>query len=353
MRGDADHPVSRGYTCPKGRGIPEWHHAPARLDHPRLDGHRASWDEVLDDLGARITAVVAESGPDAVALYLATGFAYDSAGQVASFMWHGGLGSTSVYTAATVDNAPALVAAEMVTGNGMLNPVWEPGNGGPVVFVGTNPVVSHGYGTTLPDPVSYLREHQASGGPIWVLDPRRTETAALADHHVPVAPGSDVEVLAALVAGVLADGADPEELDGWCDPADLDELRRVLEPFTLDSGGGTRRCAGRRSRGAPPRRAHVRRPARRVLRHRPGHGPRRRAGRVAPVVPAGAHRLARLVGRHAVQPRCGQPAREVEGRRRAHAGPADAGPTCAGWSARCRPSRWSTRSRPATCGCSS
>ncbi len=234
VRGDAEHPVSRGYTCPKGRGIPEWHHSTSRLDHPRLDGQAVSWDEVLDDLGARITDVVAESGPDAVALYLATGFAYDAAGQVASFIWHGGLGSTSVYTAATVDNAPALVAAELVSGNGMLNPVWEPGNGGPVMFVGTNPVVSHGYGTTLPDPVTYLREHQASGGPIWVLDPRRTETAALADHHVPVAPGSDVEVLAALVAGVLADGADPEELDGWCDPVELDELRRVLEPFSLD-----------------------------------------------------------------------------------------------------------------------
>jgi anaerobic selenocysteine-containing dehydrogenase len=149
-------------------------------------------------------------------------------------MWHGGLASTSVYTAATVDNAPALVAAEMVTGNGMLNPVWEPGNGGPVVFVGSNPVVSHGYGTTLPDPVTYLRGHQASGGPIWVLDPRRTETAALADHHLAVAPGSDVEVLAALMAGVLADGADPEEVDRWCDPADIVVLRRVLAPFTLD-----------------------------------------------------------------------------------------------------------------------
>jgi anaerobic selenocysteine-containing dehydrogenase len=234
VRGDADHPVSRGYTCPKGRGLPEWHHADARLDHPLLDGRAVSWDEVLDDLGARITSVVAESGSDAVALYLATGFAYDAAGQVAAFMWHGGVGSTSIYTAATVDNAPALVAAEMVTGNGMLNPVWEPGNGGPVIFVGTNPVVSHGYGTTLPDPVSHLRDHQASGGRVWVLDPRRTETAALADHHLSVAPGSDVEVLAALVSAVLAHGADPMEVEGWCDAADVEELRRVLAPFTLE-----------------------------------------------------------------------------------------------------------------------
>jgi anaerobic selenocysteine-containing dehydrogenase len=234
VRGDADHPVSRGYTCPKGRGLAQWHHGPARLDQPRLDGREASWDEVLNDLGARIRSVVGESGPDAVALYLATGFAYDAAGQVAAFTWLGGVGSTSIYTAATVDNAPVLVAAELVTGNAMLNPVWEPGNGGPVVFVGTNPVVSHGYGTTLPDPVTHLREHQASGGRVWVLDPRRTETAALADRHLAVEPGSDVEVLAALVAAVLAKGADAEELTGWCDPAELEELTRVLAPFTLD-----------------------------------------------------------------------------------------------------------------------
>ena len=110
VRGDAEHPVSRGYTCPKGRALPQLHHAADRLDAPRLRGNDVTWDVMLDDLATVIGATRAAGGPDSIALYLATGLAYDSVGQVASGMWMGSLGSSSFYTAATVDNAPVLVA---------------------------------------------------------------------------------------------------------------------------------------------------------------------------------------------------------------------------------------------------
>ncbi len=230
VRGDAGHPVSRGYTCSKGRGLPEWHHGAGRLDHPRVHGRDATWGETLDDLAGALSQVVRDAGPDAVAMYLATGLAYDACGQVAATTWMGSLGSRAFYSAATVDNAPVLVAAELVTGNAMLNPVWDPGAPGLLLLVGTNPVVSHGYGTALPDPVRHLRDYRANGGQVWVLDPRRSETAALADGHLAVRPGSDVAVLAALASALLHDGADPNEP---CRPEDLDALRHVLAPFTL------------------------------------------------------------------------------------------------------------------------
>lgn len=233
VRGDVDHPVSRGYTCPKGRALPAWHHDAARLDRPRLRGRAVGWEEALDDLAGVLSEVVAGSGPDAVALYLATGLAYDAAGQVAAGAWMAAMGSTAFYTAVTVDNAPVLVAAEMVAGHPMLNPVWDPSEPGLVLFVGTNPVVSHGYGTTLPDPVRRLRDQQAAGGSVWVLDPRRTETAALADRHLAVRPGSDVAVLAALAGAVLAHGADDAELRRHCDPGEVAALRRALAPYDL------------------------------------------------------------------------------------------------------------------------
>ena len=234
VRGDRDHPVSRGYTCSKGRALPTWHHAPARLDRPRLRGIDVGWDDVLDDLGAEVGAVVAAAGADAVALYLATGMAYDSAGQIASTMWLAGLGSSAFYSAATVDNAPVLVAAELVAGHPMLNPVWQPAGHGLLLVVGCNPVISHGYGTTLPDPVRYLRDHRGGGGRLWVVDPRRTETAALADRHLAVRPGADVEVLASLCAGLLASGADEAELTRHCNPEEVLALRQALEPFSLE-----------------------------------------------------------------------------------------------------------------------
>ena len=52
VRGDAGHPVSRGYTCSKGRGLAAWHHRDGRLDRPRLRGREVAWDDVLDDLAA-------------------------------------------------------------------------------------------------------------------------------------------------------------------------------------------------------------------------------------------------------------------------------------------------------------
>ncbi|HEY4332316.1 MAG TPA: molybdopterin-dependent oxidoreductase [Ilumatobacteraceae bacterium] len=230
VRGDSQHPVSRGYVCSKGRGLPAWHHHPARLDRPLLRGVAVDWDTMLDDTATAIRTAIDGSGADAAAMYLATGFAYDSAGQVAAAMWLNAIGSSSFYTAATVDNAPVLVAAELVAGNAMLNPVWDPHSPGLLVLVGTNPVVSHGYGTTLADPVRYLRDFRREGGEIWVVDPRRSESAALADEHLPIRPGADVALLAAVARELLADGADAEEL---CAPADLARLGRALRPFTV------------------------------------------------------------------------------------------------------------------------
>jgi anaerobic selenocysteine-containing dehydrogenase len=233
VRGDAEHPVSRGYTCSKGRGLAEWHHSPQRLDRPRVRGHETTWDDALDDLAATLRDTIDDSGPDAVALYLATGMAYDSAGQIATGMFFGGLGSSSFYSAVTVDNAPVLVAAELVTGNATMSPRWDPTGPGLFLLVGTNPVVSHGYGTAMPDPVNYLRDFRRAGGHVWVVDPRRTESAMAADHHLATRSGSDVVVLAALVRALLERGADTDELRDYCAADDVEALRRAVAPFTV------------------------------------------------------------------------------------------------------------------------
>lgn len=233
VRGDADHPVSRGYTCSKGRGLPEWHHGPSRLDRPRLRGAVAEWPPLLDDLAGELQRTIDAHGPDAVGLYLATGLAYDAAGQVAASQWLPSIGSRSFFTAVTVDNAAVLVAAEFVTGQPMLNPVWDPTRPGVLLLLGTNPVVSHGYGTALPDPIRHLREYRRRGGEVWVLDPRHSETAALADEHLTIRPGADVAVLAAVASALLADGADTDEIALRCAPDEIAELREVLAPFTI------------------------------------------------------------------------------------------------------------------------
>ena len=232
VRGDLDHPVSRGYTCSKGRALPEWHHSTARLDRPRLRGAETTWDSLLGDLAASLGGVTDLAGADAIGLYLATGLAYDAAGQVAASQWLPAIGSRSFFTAVTVDNAPVLVAAELVTGQPMLNPVWDPEQPGLLMLIGTNPVVSHGYGTAFADPIRRIRDYRRRGGAGWVLDPRRTETAAIADEHVPIRPGADIAVLGAIASALLADGADVDELAMHVEPSAVQRLRAALAPFT-------------------------------------------------------------------------------------------------------------------------
>ena len=66
VRGDPEHPVSKGYTCPKGRALPALHHHADRLDRPRVDGTERGWDATLDDLAERLGSVITAHGPDAV-----------------------------------------------------------------------------------------------------------------------------------------------------------------------------------------------------------------------------------------------------------------------------------------------
>src|SRR4029079_8288716 len=84
VRGDADHPLSSGYTCSKGRALPMIHHDVRRLDRPmlRVDGELRSstWAAVLDDLRHRLDDVVRESGSGSVGFFLGGGIYMDTAG---------------------------------------------------------------------------------------------------------------------------------------------------------------------------------------------------------------------------------------------------------------------------------
>lgn len=237
VRGDAEHPASHGYTCPKGRALADFHHGPRRLTRPRLRGKDVSWPAVLDDLAAAFADVRARQGTDAVGVYSSMGAAFESAGLLVQHRLFGALNVRQRYSALMYDCGPLLRAAEMVGGAAWeLNPSWVPEADSPrfVLFIGCNPVVSHGYQTNLPEPRARMRAFQRRGGRIWVLDARRTETADLADRALIVRPGSDAYVLAYLTAQLLTEGYDAHELAAYCRADELDRLRAALAPFDAE-----------------------------------------------------------------------------------------------------------------------
>lgn len=226
VTGDADHPVSGGYTCPKGRSLPEVHHDPARLSDP-------SWEQTLDRLAARLTDVIDRRGPEAVGAYRATHYAFDATGRAVADRFFRALPMTQLYSAVTVDAPNKTLVPDLVAGAPFVFPQADWDAARLLLVVGQNPIVSHGHSVARPNALVALRSLRERGGAIVVADPRTTETARMADIHLPVRPGSDPALLAGLVRAVLAGGAaDTAFLSDCADPESVDALSRLVEPFT-------------------------------------------------------------------------------------------------------------------------
>jgi anaerobic selenocysteine-containing dehydrogenase len=236
VRGDRTHPLSSGYLCSKGRALAEFTNAAERLLHPQLgraDARRTtSWDIALDDLAARIGRIVDESGPDAVGAYLGVASAFDNAGRWAGEALLAALGSRSRYTSTSNDAPSKPIVGELMAGLPLF-PVVDEAHATFTVLIGANPVVSHGHTLGFPDPVRRLRDLAGPGRELWVVDPRRTESAKLATRHLQARPGSDHVLLAYALRSVLADG--PVDRAYVADhTAGVDRLAAAVERFTLD-----------------------------------------------------------------------------------------------------------------------
>ena len=306
VRGDPDHPVTRGYTCAKGRALGAMHHAHDRLDDPQLRrGDRlvpVPWDALLDDLATRLSRLAAACGPDAVGTYFGSLSGWDPAGRAVGEAFHRALGSRSRYTSTTTDCPAKPLVAQAVLGHAAITPLPDLESCTLLLLIGTNPVVSHGHTWAIPDPVVAIRAARRRGE-VWVVDPRRTETARLATRHLASRAGTDHALLGHLLRELLRSGCDQRYLDAHA--VGIDELRAAVERFDASS---TAAITGL----APSELAERRRRQRdRVV--------RRRAHR--------RDRLTRPTGRHVVQPRPARPPRRARHRRAqeqtAPAGPAE------------------------------
>lgn len=233
VRADVNHPVSGGYSCSKGRAAGETQHSEKRLRYPTIRKGdvmlRVGWDEALDDLAVRLRGIIDEFGPDAVGVFMGAGVYADAAGLTMMGSMLSALGTRSRYSDVSIDVLSKIVVGEMVSGFSAM-PFPDFGRCRMVVYVGTNPVVSLGHTSMLNNPTARLRQ-MTRDGEVWVLDPRRTETAARATRHLQARPGTDYAILAYLVRELLRSGADWDYLNQHAQ--DVDELRVVVEPFTL------------------------------------------------------------------------------------------------------------------------
>jgi anaerobic selenocysteine-containing dehydrogenase len=235
VRGDRDHPVTHGYMCPKGRALPKMHHHPQRLERPlvRTNGslQPTSWESCLDDLCTRLRAIVDQHGPSSVGIFFGSGVGMDAAGYRMAQALHAAIGTPARFSPLTIDGTAKTLVATLVGGFPGFSPRPDYDNINLVIYIGINPMVSHGHTIAMPNPAMTIRA-TASRGEVWVIDPLHTETAGFASRHLAPRPGTDYAILAYLVREVLRAGADQEVLTS--STSGCDALRSAVEPFSRE-----------------------------------------------------------------------------------------------------------------------
>jgi anaerobic selenocysteine-containing dehydrogenase len=238
LRPDREHPVSKGFACPKGIAFAEVHNDPDRVLHPlrkRPDGtfEQVTWDEAMRDIKARLLRIHAEHGAKGIGWYWGNPGAF-SIGHtlgVAGFMML--LGSPHLYTAGSQDVNNRFVASEILYGNPAAVPVPDLHRTDLAVIVGANPLVSHGSVLTAPRIKELLHGVTERGGRVLVVDPRRTETARAFD-WLPIRPDGDAFMLLSLVHVLFEEGlADAGAIARQARGAE--RLRELAAPFSPEA----------------------------------------------------------------------------------------------------------------------
>lgn len=235
VRGNPDDPLSRGHICPKGVAIADVYDDPDRLRHPvRRVGTGAdarwdeiSWDEAFDLVADGISTAV-NKDPDSLAIYLGNPNVHSLGAMTHGVTLAGAFRTRNHFSATSVDQLPHQLVAHLLYGHQLMIPIPDIDRTDYFLVFGANPMASNGSLMTVPDFPGRRRELRERGGRMVVVDPRRTETAKVADEHVFVRPGSDAWVLLALVHTLIDSGLTnpPEWLDG------IDAVADAVAEFT-------------------------------------------------------------------------------------------------------------------------
>jgi anaerobic selenocysteine-containing dehydrogenase len=202
IRGHESDVFSAGYICPKGVALKDLHEDPDRLRTPLIKRNGefvpASWDEAFAEIERRLPPILAQHGRQAGAISVGN----PSAHKIGLLLYFSrlakALGSRNVFSASTLDQMPKQLSSGLMFGHWLSIAVPDITRSDFLLVLGANPLASNGSLWTVPDFKGKAKALQARGGKLVVIDPRRTETAAMADVHHFIRPGADVFLLLGL-----------------------------------------------------------------------------------------------------------------------------------------------------------
>ncbi|CUX80111.1 MAG: membrane-bound NAD-dependent formate dehydrogenase alpha subunit FdoG [Roseibaca calidilacus] len=226
-----DSPINRGTHCAKGASVRELVHGDRRLKYPmkKVGGEwqRLSWDEALNEIAEKMTAIRDTSGADSVYFLGSAKFSNEGSylfRKLAAF-W----GTNNVDHQARICHSTTVAGVANTWGYGaMTNSYNDIRNAKTIVFMGSNAAEAH--------PVSLqhiLEGKETQRANVVVLDPRFTRTAAHATEYVRIRPGTDIAVVHGMLWHIFENGWEDKEFIAqrvW----GMDQVREVVKNYTPD-----------------------------------------------------------------------------------------------------------------------
>ena len=244
IKGDADDPLSQGYICPKAVAMQDLHEDPERLRKPvrrTAEGwQEMEWDEAFDLVADRLHQVREEHGRNSIGAYLGNPNVHNHGALIAGLPFLKALGTQNRFSATSNDQLPHMLASLEMFGHQILFPIPDIDRTDLFMCIGGNPMASNGSLMTVPDFRGRVKSLKARGGMLVVIDPRRTETAQIADEFHFIRPGTDALLLMAMVHTLFEENlVDLGHAEKWTKDVDLIRLASLgFKPETVSQHTG-------------------------------------------------------------------------------------------------------------------
>src|SRR6516165_9582600 len=228
VRGDRANPKSQGYLCNKAARIPYYAHHKDRLTTPlrrRANGgfDAIDWDTAIAEIAARLREVVERYGGKSLALYGGGGQGNHAGGAYAHALLRA-LGSRHVFNALSQEKTGDFWVNGHMFGSQTCHTAEDVHHCDLLFVIGANPWIAHGFPNAR-DHLNQIRKDPTRK--LIVIDPRRTETAEMADLHLSVRPGADAFLLGAILATLVRrDALDHDFLERHT--TGFDEVKEAL-----------------------------------------------------------------------------------------------------------------------------
>ena len=236
IKGDPLDPFSRGHICPKAVALQDIQNDPDRLRSPMrrigTQWQAIGWQEAFDLVAGRLFDIQQRYGQDSVAVYQGNPSVHNYGLMTHSNYFLGQLKTRNRYSATSVDQLPQHLTSFLMYGHGMLLPIPDIDHTDYMLILGGNPLASNGSIMTVPDVEKRLKAIQARGGKVVVVDPRRSETAAIASQHLFVRPGGDAALLFGLLNTLWEEGL---ARGSHLPVVGLEQVRQAVKPLTAES----------------------------------------------------------------------------------------------------------------------